>query len=77
MIVVVDICYWLYPVFNSRMRRGVTVLNSEKVNWRVKVFLRFCACVQIYEFQYYVTCGIFNRMTSNYIYIFVSDCQVN
>ena len=52
MIVVVDICYWLHPVVNPRMRRGVTELKSEKINWRVKVFL-FCACVQIYEFQYY------------------------
>ena len=38
-------------VVNPRMRRGVTELKSEKINWRVKVFL-FCACVQIYEFQY-------------------------
>ena len=50
MIVVVDICYWLHPVVNPRMRRGVTELKSEKINWRVKVFL---FCVQIYEFQYY------------------------
>ena len=52
MIVVVDICYWLHPVVNPRMRRGATGMKSEKINWRVKVFL-FCACVQIYEFQYY------------------------
>ena len=53
MIVVVDICYWLHPVVNPRMRRGVsTELKNEKINWRVKLFL-FCACVQIYEFQYY------------------------
>ena len=52
MIVVVEICYWLHPVVNRRMRRGVTELKSEEIRWRVKVFL-FCACVQIYEFQYY------------------------
>ena len=52
MIVVVDICYWLHPVVNPRMRRGVTELKSEKINRRVKVFF-FCSCVQIYEFQYY------------------------
>ena len=52
MIVVVHVCYWLHPVVNPRMRRGVTELRSEKINWRVKVFL-FCACVQIYEFQCY------------------------
>ena len=39
--------------FNPHMRRGVTVLKSEKkINWREKVFLS-CARVQIYEFQYY------------------------
>ena len=55
MIVVVDICYWLHPVVNPRMRRGVsTELKNEKINWRVKMFL-FCACVQIYEFQYYTS----------------------
>ena len=48
MIVVVDVCYWLHPIVNPHMRRGVTELKSEKV----KVFL-FCACIQIYEFQYY------------------------
>ena len=52
MIVVVDICYWLHPVVNPRMRRGVAELKSEKINWRVNAFL-LCACVQIYEFQYY------------------------
>ena len=52
MIVVVDLCYWLHPVVNPRMRQGVTELKSEEINWRVKVFL-LCACVQIYEFQYY------------------------
>ena len=51
MIVVVEICYWLHPVVNPRMRRGVTELKSEKINWKVKVFL-FCACVQIYDFQF-------------------------
>ena len=50
-IVVVDICYWLYPVVYPRMRSGATELKSEKINWRVKVFL-FCTCLQIYEFQY-------------------------
>ena len=29
-IVVVDICYWLHPVVNPRMRPGVTVLKSKK-----------------------------------------------
>ena len=53
MIVVVDVCYRLHPVVNPRMRRGVTELKNEKINWRVKMFL-FCACVQIYEFQYYM-----------------------
>ena len=52
MIVVVDIFYWMHPVVNPRIRRGVTVLKSVKINWTVKVFLS-CACVQIYEFQYY------------------------
>ena len=52
MIVVVDICYWLHPEVNPCMRQGVTELKTEKINWRVKVFL-FCACVQTYEFQYY------------------------
>ena len=53
MIVFVDICYWLHPLVNPRMRRGVTEFKSEKINWRVKAFL-CCACVQIYEFQYYM-----------------------
>ena len=48
----VDVCYWLHAVVNPRMRRGVIGMENEKINWRVKVFL-FCACVQIYEFQYY------------------------
>ena len=52
MIVVVDICYRLHPVVNLHIRRVVTKLKSEKINWRVKAFL-FYACVQIYEFQYY------------------------
>ena len=30
MIVVVDVCYWLRPVVNPRMRRRVTELKSEK-----------------------------------------------
>ena len=53
MIVVVDICYWLHPLANPRMRRGITELKSEKINLRVKAFL-FCPCVQISEFQYYM-----------------------
>ena len=53
MIVVVDICYWLHPVVNPPMRRGVTELKSEKINWRVKVFL-FYACVQIYIITRYL-----------------------
>ena len=49
--IVVDIFYWMHPVVNPHIRRGVTVLESEKINWSVKVFLS-CACAQIYEFQY-------------------------
>ena len=52
LLLVINICYWLHPVVNPHMRRVVTELKSEKINWRVNVFL-FCACVQIYEFQYY------------------------
>ena len=49
--IVVDIFYWMHPVVNPHIRRGVTVLESEKINWSVKVFLSY-ACAQIYEFQY-------------------------
>ena len=43
MIVAVDICYGLHPVVNPRMRRGVTVLKSEKNKLESKGVLVLCS----------------------------------
>ena len=44
MIVVVDICYWLHPLANPRMRRGITELKSEKIKFESKGVLVLSLC---------------------------------